>query len=310
MASNYFDAFDSWDSENFSSGVLLLACRLFPEFQRRLLFRIHDALPPSERGCRAVVRRLAESPAIPERERPFSGLGEAGRFDLLFRNEADAVVIENKLGAPLTRQQVAKYRRQLARTHGARWVLCTLSRNGVPAFGQHASIRWPEISQLFAATRADLGSSNRTLLETFSEYARAVSMSFSGFDPKKGEYGKYEQRELLLRYVLDKISRDHGTLTAGKYRDDEGRWFYQSTEFTDLRGVRGRYLGFYDYEDPPETVLALWPSDEAAKPLLRISFETLAKDLAAGSPRLQRALDKLVAHLDAKLRSGPRRRRA
>jgi hypothetical protein len=306
MPTTLFDSFDTWESENFASGVLLLACRASTTFESALLNLIERKLPQSRRR---VLVKLRSGPRRVVREAWFDGShGErhaTGRFDLLFTDEERAIAIENKLDAALTRSQVEKYRRELQRYPGGA-VLCTITRDRHGQAGIDVQLEWSDVARIMRETRWSAAEA-RSLVDGITSYTEAVSMTFTGLRRDLGEYDKDEQRKLLIEALLGRVADKPKPVRSGRIADKKDPCLYQSAEFTDLCGVKGRWLGIYDYKRQARTALELYRDNEHPKPLLSISWPELLKRFPAGRD-VGAQLDMLAREIKCLLSRASRRR--
>jgi hypothetical protein len=304
---NLFELFDGYWQENFSSAVLALAFQASPHFRRRLLGLILREAPAKRRSA---ARRPPDSYVV-SREVGFTvgrgGVRRRGRFDLLLTSGSCAVAIENKIEAPLTVEQIKAQRKALEEKYTS-VLACSLTKYREPGRGADASLRWSQVEPLLPRrSAAEFGRIGEQLITGMAHYFGGFDMEFKGFKKTQRVYETHRQRQLLLEALLDNLKRGdvsnwHDT------RNTDSDYYYQSACFRDLRGIRGRYLGFYDYKDGDRTKLELYAKD-GGEPLHLLEWHEVQKMFPAGHADLEGAVTRLAKRYDAKLKKLPMARR-
>lgn len=298
---NVFELFDGYWQENFSSAVLALGFQASPHFRRSLLDLILKEAPADRRGA---ARRPPDSYAV-SREVGFTvgrGAGRRrGRFDLLLTSGSCVIAIENKIEAPLTAEQIMAQRKALEGRFTS-VLVCSLTKYREPDRGADVSLRWSQVEPLLPRRSAtEFGRIGAQLITGMAHYFGGFDMEFKGFKKTQGIYETHRQRQLLLEALLDHLKRGD---VSNWYdtRNTNSDYYYQSACFRDLRGVRGRYLGFYDYRADDRTALELYAKD-GDEALDVLEWRDVVKLYPAGSADLEGAVKRLAKRFDAKLRN-------
>ncbi len=298
---NPFELFDGYWKENFSSAVLALAFQASPHFRRRLLELILEEAPIDRRS--AGLR--PPKSFIVSREKGFTvGRGDGrrrGRFDLLLTSRGCAIAIENKIEAPLTPEQIKAQRKALEGTYTS-VLVCSLTKYREPDRGADVSLRWSQVEPLLPRrSAAEFRRIGAQLITGMAHYFGGFDMEFKGFDKTQRIYQTHRQRQLLLEALLELLKRGdvsnwHDT------RNTEEDYYYQSACFRDLRGVRGRYLGFYDYREGDRTALELYGKD-GGEAVDVLEWSEVQRMFPTGHADLESAVKRLAMRFDKKLQA-------
>jgi hypothetical protein len=217
-----------------------------------------------------------------------------------------AIAIENKIEAPLTEEQLKAQRSALGRKYTS-VLVCALTKYREPPKGADASLRWSQVEPLLPRRDgAEFRQIGQQLINGMARYFGSFDMDFKGFAAGQGAFETHRQRQLLLEALLERLKR--GAVSWYDARNSEGDYHYQTALFRDLRGVKGRWIGFYDYREGSRTVLELYAKDED-KPIDSLAWNEVVKRFPAGHAGLEGAVKRLAARFEAKLEGSPAPRR-